>query len=128
MAFRTPIKSARGLGSARDGTAHWWAQRLTSLALIPLTVWFVASIAALAGADHAVFVQWIASPVVAILMILLIAVTFHHAYLGLQVIVEDYVHSEAVKVGLIIGFKGLAIVLAVASIVAVLRIALGAGI
>ena len=127
MAFRTPLKTARGLGSAKDGTAHWWAQRLTALALVPLTVWFVASVAALAGADHAVFVQWISSPLVSVLMILLIVATFHHAQLGLQVVVEDYVHNEPLKVGLIIGIKGAAIVLGVASVIAVLRIALGAG-
>ncbi len=127
MAFRTPLKTARGLGSAKDGTAHWWAQRLTSLALVPLAVWFVASVAALTGADHAVFVQWISSPVVAVLLILLIFATFHHAQLGLQVVVEDYVHNEPARIALIIGFKGLAVVLGVAATVAVLRIALGAG-
>ncbi|MCP4329522.1 MAG: succinate dehydrogenase, hydrophobic membrane anchor protein [Alphaproteobacteria bacterium] len=128
MAFRTPMKTARGLGSAKDGTAHWWAQRLTALALIPLTIWFVASVAALTGADHAVFLQWISSPVVTVLLVLLIVATFHHAQSGIQVVIEDYVHSEPIKISAIIAVKGLAIVLGVASVVAVLRIALGAGI
>ena len=124
---RSPLKTARGLGSAKDGTAHWWAQRLTALALVPLTIWFVASVAALAGADHGAFIQWIGSPVVAVLMILLVVATFHHAQLGVQVVIEDYVHSEPVKLALIVGVKGLSMVLAVAAIVAVLRIALGSG-
>jgi succinate dehydrogenase / fumarate reductase membrane anchor subunit len=123
---RTPLKTARGLGSAKDGTAHWWAQRLTALALIPLTIWFVASVAALAGADHGAFIQWLGSPLVATLMIVLIVATFHHGQLGLQVVIEDYVHNEPVKIALIVGIKGLSVVLAVAAIVAVLRIAVGA--
>jgi succinate dehydrogenase / fumarate reductase membrane anchor subunit len=123
---RTPLKTARGLGSAKDGTAHWWAQRLTALALIPLTIWFVASVAALAGADHGAFIQWLGSPLVATLMIVLIVATFHHGQLGLQVVIEDYVHNEPVKIALIVGIKGLSVVLAVAAIVAVLRVAVGA--
>jgi len=126
MAHRTPLKTARGLGSAKNGTAHWWAQRLTALALIPLTIWFVASVAALAGADHGAFIQWVSSPMVATLLILLVIATFHHGQLGLQVVIEDYVHNEAAKIALIVGVKGLSAVLAVAAVVAVLRIALGA--
>src|SRR3546814_6816815 len=98
MSMRTPLGRIRGLGSAKDGTGHWWAQRVTALALVPLTVWFVASVIGMAGADHASFVAWIASPLVAGLMILLIVATFHHAQLGLQVIIEDYVHDEGVQV------------------------------
>jgi len=128
MAFRSPLKSARGLGTAKDGTQHWWAQRLTALALIPLTVWFVASVAALAGADHAAFLQWVSAPVVTVLLIALIIATFHHAQLGVQVVIEDYVHNEAVKMASLIVVKGMAAVLAIACMVAVLRIALGAGI
>ena len=128
MAFKTPLKTVRGLGSAKDGTHHWWAQRLTALALVPLTIWFVASVAALAGADHAAFLQWVSSPLVTMLLILLLVATFHHAQLGLQVVVEDYVHNEGAKITLLIAIKGLSVILAVASIVAVLRISLGAGI
>lgn len=126
MNYRTPLKTARGLGSAKDGTAHWWAQRLTALALVPLTIWFVASVAALTGADHAAVVQWISSPVVSVLLVLLVMATFHHGQLGLQVVIEDYVHHEGAKLALIIAVKGLAFVLGVAAIVAILRIAFGA--
>jgi len=99
---------------------------LTALALIPLTIWFVASVAALAGADHAAFVQWIGSPVVATLMILLVVATFHHVQLGLQVVIEDYVYNDRVKITMIVGVKGTAVVLGLTAVVAVLRIAVGA--
>lgn len=120
--MRTPMARVRGLGSAKDGTGHWWAQRLSALALIPLTVWFVASVIAMAGAEHAAMRAWVASPVVAGLLILLIVATFYHAVLGLQVVVEDYVHHEGIKFGAIIALKGLGIVLGLAAILAVLTI------
>jgi len=120
--MRTPMARVRGLGSAKDGTGHWWAQRLSALALVPLTVWFVASVIAMAGADHAAMTAWVASPVVAGLLILLIVATFYHAVLGLQVVVEDYVHHEGMKFGAIIALKGLGIVLGLAAILAVLTI------
>jgi succinate dehydrogenase / fumarate reductase membrane anchor subunit len=116
------LKRVRGLGSAKSGVGHWWAQRLTALALIPLTLWFVASIIGLAGASHAAVVDWIASPVPALLLVLLIAATFHHTQLGLQVVIEDYVHHEGAKLTMILLVKGAAIVLALASLFAVLRI------
>lgn len=120
--MRSDFAKARGLGSAQDGVGHWWAQRLTALALIPLSLWFVVSLVGLVGADHATVADWIAQPVPAVALVLLIAATFHHAQLGLQVVIEDYVHAEGLKVALIVLVKGLAIVLAVASLFAVLRI------
>lgn len=120
--MRTPMARVRGLGAAKDGTAHWWAQRLSALALIPLSVWFAASVVAMAGAGHAAVQAWIASPVVAGLMILLIVATFYHGYLGLQVVVEDYVHHEGAKVATIIVIKALAIVLGLAGTLSVLTI------
>jgi len=120
--MRSPMARVRGLGSAKDGTGHWWAQRLSALALVPLTVWFVASVIAMAGADHAAMTAWVGSPVVAGLLILLIVATFYHAVLGLQVVVEDYVHHEGMKFGAIIALKGLGIVLGLAGILAVLTI------
>lgn len=121
-ALRTPLRRVRGLGSAKDGTSHWWAQRLTALALIPLSVWFVASVVALAGADYASMQAWIASPLVAGLLILLLVATFYHGQLGLQVVIEDYVHHEGVKIASIVAVKGLAILLSVASVLSVLSI------
>lgn len=116
---------ARGLGSAREGTAHWWAQRLTAIALVPLTVWFVASLAALAGADHDAVTQWLASPLVAVLMVVLLVATFHHAQLGLQVVIEDYVHHEGLKTVGIVVVKFTALGLGLVSVFAALKVTLG---
>ena len=123
--MRTPLARVRGLGSANEGVHHWWAQRLTALALVPLTLWFVVSVAGLAGMDHAGAVAWIGSPPVTVLLVLLIAATFWHAQLGVQVVIEDYVHSEAVKLVALIAVKFAAVLLAIASIFAVLRLAVG---
>ncbi|MEE9250815.1 MAG: succinate dehydrogenase, hydrophobic membrane anchor protein [Alphaproteobacteria bacterium] len=123
MSLRTPLGRARGLGSAKEGVAHWWAQRLTSIALVPLAIWFVVSIAALAGADHGAVVAWLRAPVTVILMVLLVAATFHHLQLGLQVVLEDYVHTGWLRLGAIIGVKFAAAALALAALYAVLKIA-----
>ncbi len=123
--MRTPLARVRGLGSAKEGVHHWWAQRLTALALVPLTLWFVVSVAGLAGMDHAAAVAWIGSPAVSVLLVLLVTATFWHAQLGVQVVIEDYVHSEAVKLVALIAVKFAAVLLAIASIFAVLRLAFG---
>ncbi len=123
MSLRTDLGKVRGLGSAKEGTQHWWAQRLTALALIPLILWFVASVAGLAGADIGPVRAWIAQPVTAILLVVLIGVTFHHMQLGLQVVIEDYVHSEWLKITSIILVKFAAVLLAATAAFAVLKIA-----
>ena len=120
-ALRSDLGRVRGLGSAKDGVAHWWAQRVTALALIPLTVWFVVSILGLVGASHAAVVDWIASPVPALLLVLLVVATFHHAQLGLQVVIEDYVHHEGAKLTLLLLVKAAAVILALSALFAVLR-------
>jgi succinate dehydrogenase / fumarate reductase, membrane anchor subunit len=125
MALRTPLGRVRGLGAAKEGVEHWWMVRLTSIALVPLTIWFVASIVALAGADYAEVIAWLRSPVVAVTMVLLIGITFHHTQAGLQVVIEDYVHDEAAKLAAIIVVKAAALVLGLAGIFAVLKIAFG---
>src|SRR5260221_405922 len=89
MELRTPLGRARGLGSAKEGVAHWWAQRTTAVALVPLTLWFVASVIGLIGADYATAVAWFKSPINATLMILLVVATFYHAALGVQVGDQD---------------------------------------
>ena len=124
-ARRTPLGRARGLGSAKEGTAHWWAQRLTAIALVPLTIWFVASIVLLTGSGYDRAVAWIGEPLPAILLVLLIFVAFHHAQLGIQVVVEDYVHNGAVKLACIVLAKFAAIILGLGAIFAVLKIAFG---
>ena len=125
MSLRTPLGRVRGLGSAKEGVAHWWGQRLTAIALVPLTLWFVVSIAALAGADHGAVVAWLRAPVSAILMVLLIAVTFLHLQLGLQVVLEDYVQTEGLRLAAIIGVKFAAAAFALAAVFAVLKVAFG---
>jgi len=97
MSLRTPLGKARGLGSAKDGTHHFWVQRLTAIALIPLTIWFVAALVSLTGAGHGEVTEWLRKPIPAILMLLLVVSGMYHLKLGLQVIVEDYVHSEGLK-------------------------------
>ena len=127
MSLRSPLGRVRGLGSAKEGVNHWWAQRLTALALIPLTVWFVISLLTVMGADYAVVRAWVGSPVVAGLLILLIAATFYHAYLGLQVVIEDYVHSEAWKLFALLSVRGASWLLAILGVVSVLVLLLGGG-
>ena len=125
MTLRTPLAQVRGLGSAKEGPHHWWAQRLTAVALVPLFLWFVASVAAVGTADYAAAVDWLRSPINATLLILLIVALFHHAQLGMQVVFEDYIHTEWVKVASIVLMRFIAIALAVVSAVAVLRVAIG---
>lgn len=125
MSLRTPLGRVRGLGSAKDGTHHWWMQRVTAVALVPLTVWFVASLVALAGADYETAVAWIGQPVVAVLLILFLFTGFYHLKLGVQVIVEDYVHHEGAKVASQMAVIFGCIVVGALSIFAVLKIAFG---
>jgi len=125
MEFRTSAKAVRGLGSAREGAAHWWAQRMTALALVPLSVWFTVSVIRLAGAEHGAFAEWLASPFNAVAMLLFTVAGFHHAALGLQVVLEDYVSHEGRRVAAIVAVKGVCWALAAACVFATLKIALG---
>lgn len=125
MDLRTPLNRARGLGSAKEGVHHWWAQRLTAVALIPLVVWFAISLIMLSGADYAIARAWIGSPMVMVLLILTIVIGLHHGQLGMQVVIEDYVHSEGVKLTLIIGIRFVAVFFGLAATVAILRIGFG---
>jgi succinate dehydrogenase / fumarate reductase membrane anchor subunit len=121
---RTPLARARGLGSARDGLHHWWIQRLTAIALIPLVVWFAISLVMLSGADFNAVRNWIGSPLVMVLLILTIGVGLHHGQLGLQVVWEDYT-SGATRVVLIVMTKFIAALFGLGAIVAILRIGFG---
>lgn len=121
---RTPLARARGLGSAKDGVGHWWMQRLTAIALIPLVVWFAVSLVMLSGADYATVRAWIGSPLVMVLMILVIGIGLHHGQLGMQVVLEDYTDG-AWRVVWIVLVKFIAAVFGLAAIVAILRIGFG---
>ena len=123
--LRTPLSRARGLGSARQGVHHWWAQRITAVALIPLVVWFAISLIMLSGADYFVVRAWIGSPVVMVLLTLTIVIGLHHGQLGMQEVVEDYVHSEGMKLALIVLLRFTAVFFGLAAIVAILRIGFG---
>ena len=125
MKYRTPLSNALGLGSAGTGVSHWWWQRLTALALIPLVLWFCFSVAMLGATDHTTLTAWISSPLVTVLLIVSIPALLYHLALGMQVIVEDYVHIEWLKLTTIITINFGCFLLAVVGIVAVLEITFG---
>ena len=125
MSLRTPLAHVRGLGSAKEGVAHWWAQRVTAVALIPLTLWLVVSLLVMARADYDSLRAWIARPSTTILLIALLFSLFYHVILGLQVVIEDYVHQEGAKIASLLLLKFLLILLGGAAILSVLRIAFG---
>ena len=120
--MRSPLAQAIGLGSAKKGVSEWWGERVSAVALVPLTLWFAAAIIAHSGSDYATFVAWIRTPIVTTLMILLLIVLFHHTALGLQVVIEDYVHSGS-KFAWVMAVRLGCFALAVTGIVATLRIA-----
>lgn len=124
--FAAPLKKAKGLGSAHEGTDHWMMQKITALANIPLVLWLIFSIVSLQGASYAQFTAWLGQPVNAILMILLIISVLYHAKLGAQVITEDYVSCEALKMVKLIAQKIVFFGLGVACIFSVLKISFGA--
>lgn len=125
MKFRTPIARAKGLGSAKSGVEHWLSSRVFAVALIPLVIWLLIGLIRHAGAGFEAASAWVGQPVNAVLMILLLGAMFHHAQLGLQVIYEDYIHTEWLKVSVIYLTKFAAYLLAAASSFAVLKVALG---
>lgn len=121
-AMRTALGRVRGLGSAKGGTHHWWMQRVTSIALLPLTLWFVCSMIGLAGASYVETLLWIAAPFNAVLLLALIGLTFHHMAAGLQVVIEDYLRPESVRMFAVLAMKGACALLALIAAVAVIRI------
>ena len=122
---RSDLARVRGLGSAKEGVHHWWMQRLTAVALVPLAIWFVASLIAHTGASYDAASAWLASPVVFGIMVLLVVITFYHAMLGLQVIIEDYLHHEGAKIAALLLMKFACVALALTALVALLVIAFG---
>lgn len=126
MSYRSPLSRARGLGSAKEGVGHWWMQRITSVALVPLMVWLVVALALLGRTDYASMSAWVAHPVVTVLLIVLIPTLFYHSSLGVRVVVEDYVHTKWLEISIITVVNFINILLAIACMVAVLKIALGA--
>lgn len=124
MKLETPLAKARGLGSAKSGTGHWWWQRLTAIALVPLVIWLVWSLYAMAGADLETVRAWLARPLNSLLMVSTLIALFYHAQLGMQVVIEDYVHGP-MEVFLQVAVRFICLILALAGILATIRISLG---
>jgi succinate dehydrogenase / fumarate reductase membrane anchor subunit len=123
MSIRTPLGRVRGLGSAKSGVMHFWRQRLTAVALLPLTAWFVWAVARYAGAPYADVIAFLANPFNAAAMLLFVLAGLYHAVLGLQVVVEDYVHKEGSKLALLLFVNFSAFIIGTLCVIAVLRIA-----
>ena len=120
--MRTPLSKVRGLGSAKDGTGHFWHQRLTALANIPLIGFFIWQLISLSGEPHAVVIERMSSPVVTAIMLLVILSAIYHMKLGMQTIIEDYVHGEGRKILLLIANTFFAILVAAVSTIALLKL------
>ena len=125
MSMRTPLGKVRGLGSAKDGTEHWWLQRVTAIANIPLIIFLVIFVIAHLGATRAQLVESIGNPFVAILLALTFISVLWHMRLGLQVVIEDYVHGHAVKFAALLANSFVALLLGVAALFAILKMSFG---
>jgi succinate dehydrogenase / fumarate reductase membrane anchor subunit len=125
MSLQTPLGRVRGLGSAGNGVHHWWVQRLTSLALVPLAVWLLVSLVSLPSLDFVTLVSWMAGTWTASLLTLFVIIASWHSSLGVQVILEDYVHDEGLKTLCLVLSGFVHAVLAAVGVFAVLRIAFG---
>jgi succinate dehydrogenase / fumarate reductase membrane anchor subunit len=124
MSLRSPLGRVLGLGSAKEGVHHWWLQRLTSIALVPLAVWFAVSLLALPSLDHTAVVAWMAQSWTALLLILFVLIATWHSQLGLRVIVEDYIHGGA-KTLVLVTLSFAHALIAVAGVFAILKVAFG---
>ena len=125
MSLRSPLSKVRGLGSAKGGTLHFWYQRITAIVLVPLILWVCYSIVSITGMDYESVITWMSSPINALLMLALVIAVFFHALLGIQVVIEDYIHTEWQKIGSIILVKFLVFLAGMASVLAILKIFLG---
>jgi succinate dehydrogenase / fumarate reductase membrane anchor subunit len=127
MSLASPLSRVRGLGSAKSGTHHWWQQRLTAAALVPLGLWFIWALLGIDTSDHGAVVRWLREPVTVVLLILLLVSLLHHAQLGIQVVIEDYVEPEWQKIACIVMVKFLAVFAGLASVTALFFVSLGFG-
>ena len=125
MSIRTPLARARGLGTAKDGTQHFWLQRLTAIALVPLTIWFIIVLTSHLGMSRAELSRWMRSPSSSAPLALFLIAAFWHLMLGLQVVIEDYVHQEAWKIGLMVVMNLAVVMLAVTGLVSIVFLAMG---
>ena len=125
MSLSSPLRRVLGAGPSRSGVREWWLQRLTSLALVPLSIWFTVSLVALPGFDHLTVIAWMAQSWTALLLILLVLIGAWHSQLGLKVIIEDYVHAEGAKTLLLVLVGFVHVLIGAAGAFAVLRVACG---
>jgi succinate dehydrogenase / fumarate reductase membrane anchor subunit len=125
MSLRSPLRAVLGAGSAREGVEHWWLQRLTSVALVPLSVWFVVSLLALPSLDHATVVAWMRHSSTALLLVLLVLAATWHSQLGVRVIIEDYVHGAGARTLTLVLITFAHVLVAASAVFAVLKVALG---
>ena len=123
--LRTPLGRVVGLGSARDGVHHWWLQRLTSIALVPLAIWFTVSLLSLPALDRVTVLAWMGQSWTALLLALFVLTATWHSQLGVRVIVEDYVHGSGSKTLILVGITFAHVVIGVAGVFAVLKVAFG---
>jgi succinate dehydrogenase / fumarate reductase, membrane anchor subunit len=124
MSLRSPLGRVLGLGAAKEGVHHWWSQRLSSIALVPLSVWFVVSLLALPGLDHATVTTWLRHGPSALLLVLLVLLAAWHSQLGLRVVIEDYVHGSGARTLTLVLVGFVHVLAAAAGVFAVLEVAL----
>jgi len=125
MSWRSPLGRVRGLGSAKEGVSHWWQQRLTSIALVPLGCWFIVSMLSLPALDHATLVAWMSGTWTTLLLLLFVLTSTRHSQLGVQVVIEDYVHDEGLKALALTLSSFVHVLLGAAGTLAILRVMLG---
>jgi succinate dehydrogenase / fumarate reductase membrane anchor subunit len=126
MSLRSPLGRVLGLGTAKDGTSHWWAQRVSAIALLILGIWFASYLATMSDFSYAAVVAEIGRPINSILLLLLSVTLAYHSYLGVQVVIEDYVHEPGVKLVALIFSRFAHVLLAVVAVFAILKIGLNA--
>ena len=125
MSLRSPLSKAVGLGSAKHGFSHWWWQRVTAIALVPLTLWFIFSVLSLISASHDDASAWLSSPINATVMLLFVLAALFHAQTGLQVVIEDYIHTKWMNLSLLLLVKFASVIMAILAIISVLKVVLG---
>jgi len=125
MSLRSPLGRVLGAGSAKNGTGHWWAARVTAIALVPLTLWLLFSLLTLPALDYETVRTWLSMPISSFLALLAVAVMTYHSYLGTSVVVEDYVHTTGMKVLSLLVLRFLYVFIGGASLFAILLVAFG---
>ncbi len=125
MELRSQLGRVRGLGASHEGAHHFWVQRITGIALVPLVIWFVLSASSVVGADLSAFKAWVGTHYNPVLLVMLIVAMFYHAQLGLQVVIEDYVHGEGVKIASLILVKFAIYLIGACAVFAVIRLTFG---